>query len=41
MTVESVMDRPVLDTTASPQLVPVIEDSGDPLVPLAPGFLIW
>ena len=29
--VESVMDRPVLDTTASPQLVPVIEDSGVPV----------
>ena len=31
VTVESVMDRPVLDTTASPQLVPVIEDSGVPV----------
>ena len=31
VTVVSVMDRPVLDTTASPQLVPVIEDSGVPV----------
>ena len=31
VTVVSVMDRPVLDTTALPQLVPVIEDSGVPV----------